>query len=218
MSDKIIIGLAGQKHTGKTTTANAIKKFLDDKYSHPFIPTASKVLKYSFAFYLKDLDKKMFKIANPNATDEELNEKRRGNLCETGDLLKKLYGKDIFCKMLLNDMKRSEANILIVDDVRYSYEAEALLSLKSEGYDVKIFPLIKHISSVSNYVDFICKDMSNNPGKYSDMHSSESGFFDLIDRYDTINLFKGDYEKEYKPKLQIAIEILCHYDKFKNLI
>ena len=235
MSDKIIIGLAGQKHTGKTTTANAIKSFVEDmtfdhlfSFGNPKHPKCNSVSILSFAFYLKDFDKKMFKIANPNATDKEVNKKRRPNLIKNGDLFKLLYGKDIFCKMLLDDIKRSDADIIIVDDVRYLYEAESLITSTLGDFDTKIFSLIKTEDNGREYYKKTLEDMKDNPEKYSKMHSSESEFYDILQlslfdiayqgHYNYINLYKEDGENYFKPKLQIVSEILCHYDKFKNLI
>ena len=231
MGKKIIIGLAGQKHTGKTVTARAIKDFFAYQARQGFrlVDCYNENVKiFSFAFYIKDLDRKLFKIANPNATDEEVNKKRRKNLCEMGDFLKKLYGKDIFCKMLLHDIKRSNADIVIVDDVRYLYEAEALITSTLGDFDTKIFSLIKTEDNGREYYKKTLKDMKDNPEKYSKMHSSESEFYDILQlslfdiawqgHYNCINLYKEDGRDKFKPKLQIVSEILCNYDKFKNLI
>ena len=181
MKNKIIIGLGYKKCSGKDTCANFIKEYIENNTSY-------KVKKYSFADILKysvaikfalpeiallnDQDFKIkqclnfCKIGNniyskcPENVSEELVEPItwRNILQLEGEYTRNLYGEDFWINRLQDAINNSDADIIIIPDVRYKNEAEWVKNNK--GFLLKVHRDIidndNHVSEteLDNYNDW----------------------------------------------------------------
>ncbi len=91
--DKIIIGLVGEIASGKGTAA----KYLQEKYD---------ASTYRFSTPLRDVLNRLY-IEND-----------RHNLQRISLVLRTAYGQDLFAKIITEDVKKSTANLIIVDGIR----------------------------------------------------------------------------------------------------
>ncbi len=98
---KIIIGLTGPIASGKGT----IKKYIEEKYG-------GKDCRFSTA--LRD-------IANRIGV-----ETNRTNLQTVSEMIRKYFGQDILAKIIANDIKTLDSNIIVIDGVRRLADIEYL--------------------------------------------------------------------------------------------
>lgn len=90
---KLILGLSGEIACGKGT----VVKYLQDKY---------KAQTYRFSDPLREVVKRLHL------------EENRNNLQDLSTALRKFFGDDILSRVLLEDAKRSDTSIVILDGVR----------------------------------------------------------------------------------------------------
>jgi len=161
----MIIGLIGKKRVGKTTFSD----YLVDKYQFKTI---------AFADPIKESAKIIF-----NLTEEQVNGDLKEIIDKRWDLtprqiLQKLgtegcrniFGQDIWIKRLKMELSKEENNNIIVSDIRFPNEAEAVKEMGGK--------LIKIIKS----------DLPIN----KDSHISEQ----LIDKIESDMLIKNDFSME----------------------
>lgn len=109
------IAFYGPMCSGKTYMA----KYLVDNYGF---------LKIGFADKLKEVARDLFWI-NPN----DKNDRNRRLLQEFSDDIKKWGGEDIFVKHFLDKISDNYFLPLVCDDLRYTFEADAL---REEGFKI----------------------------------------------------------------------------------
>lgn len=190
MKDKILIGLGYKKGIGKDTCANLIKEYIENNIDY-------KVKKYSFADILKHsvaikfalpelslLDDQDFKIKHclnfykvnnkiyskyPENAPKELikNVTWRNILQLEGDYARNLYGEDFWINRLQDTITNSDADIILIPDVRYRNEAEWIK--KNKGFLLKVHG---DIISNDNHVSEIDLD-SYNDWDYIIMNTSD---------------------------------------------
>ena len=91
--DKIILGLVGEIASGKGTAA----KYLEEKYQ---------ASTHRFSTPLRDV------------LDRLYIENNRHNLQQISLVLRTTYGQDLFAKIITEDVKKSDAELVIVDGIR----------------------------------------------------------------------------------------------------
>lgn len=110
----IIIGLAGRKRAGKTTVATRLIEMAKDMGLTP--------IRIGFADPLKAETAKIF-----GPVTEENKATLRPVLQAVGTAMKELKGDDVWLNRLIESWQSYEQagyNMLVVDDVRFPYEAE----------------------------------------------------------------------------------------------
>ena len=90
---KIIIGLAGEMSSGKTTVAQ-------------YILEKNKGVSYRFSAPLTDI------------AERAHIENTRTNLQKLSTMLRKGFGEDLLAKILFNDVQKDDSSVIIVDGVR----------------------------------------------------------------------------------------------------
>ena len=113
---EIIIGLAGKKRSGKTTAANHLLKLASEHGLQP--------IRIGFADTIKA---EVAKIFGP-CTDEN-KATIRPVYQAVGEAMKALHGEHVWVKRLQeswNHYRNHGFNVLIIDDVRFPYEADII--------------------------------------------------------------------------------------------
>lgn len=111
---KIILGLVGEIASGKGTVA----KYLEKKYKASF---------YRFSTILRDILNRLYL------------EMTRENIQKTSTMIRKYYNEDILAKVMAEDVKNENNNIIIVDGVRRLADIKFLKKLPG-------FKLVKVVS------------------------------------------------------------------------
>ncbi len=90
---KIIIGLAGEMASGKGTAA----KYLVEKY---------KASSYRFSTMLRDVLNRLYI------------EQTRENVSKISTVLRQNFGEDLFAKVMAEDVKKDENEVIVIDGIR----------------------------------------------------------------------------------------------------
>ena len=98
---RIIIGISGEIASGKGTVA----KYIAEKYN---------ASAYRFSTMLR------------NAMDRLYIEQNRDNISTFSTLLRKKFGEDLFAKVMAKDVKKDEAEIIVIDGIRRLADIEYL--------------------------------------------------------------------------------------------
>lgn len=194
-----IIALTGPQGVGKTTTAKIMKKIIETEYD-------SKAAVFSFADSLRFLAQDLFGeefvtlSRDRDAKDKPLVELEtplfkipidsptspRGVLIKVGESLRHRFGKDIFCEALGHTISMSDANYVIIDDLRkenelnwlrYNYKDDLIViglnreelpnSYDPDGKaDFLDFPLVENIETLA-----YCDDPYSNVHNYETINS-----------------------------------------------
>lgn len=131
---EIIIGLAGRKRSGKTTAANHV---MDLAKAQGLVP-----IRIGFADPLKA---EVAKIFGP--TNEEDKAILRPVYQAVGEAMKALRGRDVWTIRLQeawNHYRNHGYNMLLVDDVRFAYEAKTI-----QGMGGQVWRVVKPDSDAS---------------------------------------------------------------------
>ena len=98
---KIIIGLAGEMACGKGTAA----RHIEEKY---------KASSYRFSTMLRDV------------LDRLYIEQTRENVANISTILRQNFGEDLFAKVMAEDVKKDENEVIIIDGIRRLADIEYL--------------------------------------------------------------------------------------------
>ena len=140
MTDKIVIGIAGPKGSGKTTLANSIKREL---HKTCFRESGSVVIS-SFAKPMKDFLRDFFDLSEAQLTVYEAKEAIDQRYGVSPRVLMQEFGTGFVRKLIpgfwvhkmSEYIKTSDANIIIIDDIRFGDEAQ--LVRQHDGFVVHI--------------------------------------------------------------------------------
>lgn len=106
MDKKIIIGLVGQISSGKGTVA----KYIEEKYG---------AKTYRFSTMLRDVLNRMYIDIN------------RNNMQEISTFFRQKFGEDLMAKVITEDVKKENNNLVIVDGVRRMADIKYLQELEN---------------------------------------------------------------------------------------
>ena len=125
---QIVIGLAGRKLAGKTSVANHLLGLAKESGLKP--------IRLSFAAPLKAEVAKIFGPVDRPENKEVI----RPVFQAVGQAAKTLFGHDYWTKQLVsawNDYKAAGYNFLVVDDLRFPHESEAIRSLGGHVWRIR---------------------------------------------------------------------------------
>jgi dephospho-CoA kinase len=94
--------------------------------------------------HYKESTTRIIKFADPiyTAIDGLGKQKHRKFMQEYGDLAKKHFGEHVFLERFLNETEKSDADVLICDDMRFDFEVDALIE---NGWDIMFVGADTHI-------------------------------------------------------------------------
>jgi dephospho-CoA kinase len=173
--EKYIIGMTGKAGSGKNTVAD----ILEEKYSY---------YQMSFAYRLKQGIKNIFNLTDNQMNDREEREKplklfpnysvRKLYQYVGTELFRNNFDIDIWSKLLVEDILKTDIKKVVVTDLRFPNEKECLknlekygckvfiISVERDGFDGNI-GILNHESESYN-IDFDYK--INNDGKIKDLY------------------------------------------------
>lgn len=174
MKDKLIIGFMGLKQSGKTTAAEVLTQ------SNPY-----DICLTSFAYYLKKAVKELFLFTDAQMSDPVLKEIVDPRWGKSPRQIMQLFGTDFVRKMIKEDfwvqrmlsfIDETAAKVFVVDDVRFSEEAQ-----------------------ICDYLFAVYRDGQIN----RDAHESENPPYHMADsviinRYDTVREYRKFVAAESK--------------------
>lgn len=177
---KKIIGITGEMVGGKTLAAS----YLIDKYGAEA---------YRFSTILRDV------------TDRLQIEQNRNNLANLSTLLRKQFGEDLLAKVVSQDVKKANANLIVIDGVRRLSDIKYL-------QDLSEFTLV--------YIDADIKTRYNRVIKRNENVDDKTKTFDEF-----VENNKAEAEQEIPLLKKRAREIIINedslgsfYDKLDKLI
>ena len=117
---KVIIAVSGRAGAGKDTFGKAVIDALNVK-----------AVRMAFADHLKEQAKML-------GWDGQKDQKGRSLLQHLGDVLREYHGADYFAEYLTNQVASSDAQVIVVTDLRYKKELEALQKLAERENDILV--------------------------------------------------------------------------------
>lgn len=210
MDQKLIIGLTGKKGVGKDTSANILTRIFQKHIDYK----DKKLERYALASGLKDGVEHIFGI---KVTDDNKdcviggfwkNRTPREMVIALGDAARK-FNKDSIIQGLITKIKKSDADIFIITDIRYDNEAKGILFDKvlSNFYN----PVILEITSTGN--SKVKRKRKWFSFKKEELHSSEKG---IKEKYIDFSINNISTMYELDRKLRIFVNEHIH-KKLNNI-
>ena len=210
MDQKLIIGLTGKKGVGKDTSANILTRIFQKHIDYK----DKKLERYALASGLKDGVEHIFGI---KVTDDNKdcviggfwkNRTPREMVIALGDAARK-FNKDSIIQGLITKIKKSDADIFIITDIRYDNEAKGILSdeVLSNFYN----PVILEITSTGN--SKVKRKRKWFSFKKEELHSSEKG---IKEKYIDFSINNISTMYELDRKLRIFVNEHIH-KKLNNI-
>ena len=145
IKDKVIIQIGGFKRSGKDTISKMIANHYQSKGKlvdilHYADPIKEHIYKL-FNISLKQLDefknskKELWSFDNYDNAYKVTD--FRDLLTSTGDSFKSIFGDDIFLRLMLEKIEKSEADIIIIPDFRFAVEhIPNAVTIRINNYDI----------------------------------------------------------------------------------
>ena len=145
IKDKVIIQIGGFKRSGKDTISKMIANHYQSKGKlvdilHYADPIKEHIYKL-FNISLKQLDefknskKELWSFDNYDNAYKVTD--FRNLLTSTGDSFKSIFGDDIFLRLMLEKIEKSEADIIIIPDFRFAVEhIPNAVTIRINNYDI----------------------------------------------------------------------------------
>jgi len=135
-----LIVLTGYSRCGKDTTAKALKNRYKKNGKKVDIFNFSRVLKEILSKILDISIDKLDKLKNNRVTIETkyFSFDIRTLLKRTADVFRGLRGDDFFARQIIDSITESEADVIIITDLRFHVEYETLKSLGKEFVTVRV--------------------------------------------------------------------------------
>lgn len=129
-----IVGLTGLAGHGKTSVAQELVK-----RGYTRVAFADKVKMIAAATY--GIEPMVFYGSNPEVCKnttivEPYNKTLRQMMTETGDCYKAFYGDNVWVDLLAHQLNTKNYALIVIEDIRYDYEADAVRSWGGEVFHV----------------------------------------------------------------------------------